>query len=118
MIYSYFIAKIAKIVFALNLCSVAPIPESHELIERFILHIMLLRLYYDSFIRPMRKLGGLVQGLAVGKILSGMYLRIHKKCRILIPGTDIDSGCRCATSWCDPDLTFDFECQQHRVKNI
>ena len=28
-------------------------------------------------------------------------------CRKLILGRDIGWGGRCATSWCDPDLTFD-----------
>ena len=28
-------------------------------------------------------------------------------CRKLILGRDIGWGCRCATSWCDLDLTFD-----------
>ena len=29
------------------------------------------------------------------------------RCRKLIFGRDIGWGCRCATSWCDLDLTFD-----------
>ena len=29
------------------------------------------------------------------------------RCRKLIPGRDIGWGCRCATSLCDLDLTFD-----------
>ena len=29
------------------------------------------------------------------------------RCRKLILGRDIGWGCRCATSWCDLDLTFD-----------
>ena len=29
------------------------------------------------------------------------------RCRKLILGRDISIGCRCATSWCDLDLTFD-----------
>ena len=29
------------------------------------------------------------------------------RCRKLILGRDIGWGCRCVTSWCDLDLTFD-----------
>ena len=28
------------------------------------------------------------------------------RCRMLMLGRDIGWGCRCATSWCDLDLTF------------
>ena len=31
----------------------------------------------------------------------------QKWCRKLILGRDVCSGCRCATSWCNLDLTFD-----------
>ena len=35
------------------------------------------------------------------------YISETVRCRKLIPGKDIGWGCRCATSWCDRDFTFD-----------
>ena len=35
------------------------------------------------------------------------YILATVQCRKLILGRDIGWGCRCATSWCDFDLTFD-----------
>ena len=32
---------------------------------------------------------------------------ICHRCKMLIHGRDIGGRCRCATSWCDLDLTFD-----------
>ena len=42
-----------------------------------------------------------------GKSLSGLYLKTVK-CRKLILSRDIGYGYRCATSWYDFGLTFDF----------
>ena len=44
------------------------------------------------------------------KILSELYLRNCSetlRCRKLLLSRDLVGSCRCATSWCDLDLTFD-----------
>ena len=50
--------------------------------------------------------GVLMDGRAAGKVCPACISETLR-CRKLILGRDIDKGCRCATSWCDLDLTFD-----------
>ena len=44
-------------------------------------------------------------GQATGKVCPGCISETVR-CIKLILGRDIGWGCRCATSWCDLDLTF------------
>ena len=37
------------------------------------------------------------------------------RCRKLILGKNIGWGCRCATSWCDQDLTFDLAIVTYKI---
>ena len=55
-----------------------------------------------------RWVGGLVCGSMDGhrqKVYQGC-ISLNMRCRKLIRGRGIGWGCRCATSWCDLDLTF------------
>ena len=45
-------------------------------------------------------------GRVAGKACPGCISEVVR-CRKLILGKDIGWGCRCATSWCDLDLTLD-----------